>query len=1291
MKKRKNNLGRGNLIAMLFILIGLMVFVIATAPVWVGSGVDYHANEDSPYTHNLSVNITGFNNDVSFAIDTETNVNWTNISGSYLVTASSISSWIYISNASLGDLIINATNDSQTGFFIIPIQATNTTDDEFTGTNFEFRVNATNDIPVFTLDNNHSVSVTDDQNASLNISLVGTDEEGQYPLSYNVSFNDCSFAIWSDRNNTNCSLNYEMISISNTTSTFALKDMTYNDVGTYNLTVCVWDDINGSALPLYYDSNYVENKSYCLNRTFEIKASLIINASDCEGRNWTEGNTLNCVINITTIAATDEVELVSYASFINDGGAPYNISWFYPFNTINATDFLISLNITIPSLSKRHVGNWSINFSADDASLTEIPRPVYETILFFVNYTESSVSLASISDLTGNDALYLNYSFQINATDDDLLIWDDSIKKETFTFASNVSWVTISNSNAGDSLYNYRLGDVTVDHGYALANFGEGNYSVLINVTDGASNLDSDIFTIEILNDTAPEWDAGLSDPVNLELTENVSFYYNVTVNVTDIDNDPISFYYNNISAPFCSLTPGNFSSSTGIIDFTPLDCDVGYHNVTIIASDGKLNSSYSFNFTVANTNDAPSIITALGNQTATEAVSKTINLQIEDFDYLIPAGQSSFYDENLTINLTITNITAVVTPISFNFVGGVFAAELELFNATFTPDEDNVGIYNITINVSDVSGLYDVSYFVLNISRVNDNPNLTFIENQTTTSKRIFYLDVNATDEEDSPSLPESGVLNYTLNNLTVGGNFLIINLTTGIINVTMNESIAGFYEYNLSVIDSEGGIDWQIFSLSIHGTPNITIPNSSYIFDWDEYTQEQNLEFEVDYAVNNTNLTYSFYLDRIVYSNLTEYNYTNLSDELRNSTNYTWVDNNNYTWNFTPDYRDETYGLLKNFTLIVFNPEFPELNISKNWKVNVTHTNENISFSGTIPDKGPITIGSSVDVNLSEYFSDADYSDKAINQNINFSIVTKAGDTNNIATSSSFNGWILSLSSSVAATETISIVAYEYNSSNISIGNATSNEFEVEFIPPAVVEVPRSSSSTRTVLKHFSLKLIVPQDIILSDQNYIEVPFSLQNTGDIDLTGINLWSEVRYNNAFSDDIKILLEESYIQSLKIGQTENYTLRVYADTQRSGKYKISVFANVTSPKFSDWGDFFIDLKRVNESEAEQILLFVEQFITDNPECLELTEVFARAEEAFGSGDVYTALELAEEVTVACEDTIRANEQIRYSAKSFVERNFYYISFITLGIFFIGLIFYIYKRVRFNKYEEDYNI
>ena len=530
---------------------------------------------------------------------------------------------------------------------------------------------------------------------------------------------------------------------------------------------------------------------------------------------------------------------------------------------------------------------------------------------------------------------------------------------------------------------------------------------------------------------------------------------------------------------------------------------------------------------------------------------------------------------------------------------------------------------------------------------------------------------------------------LDFVIGDDFVNGDENIFNSTSGIFNLSLNSSYSGEYHINVTVNDSGSPekTDSQLFYLYIYGSPNITFPNENYLFNWSENSL-QNFNFEVDYDINNSILTYEFFLDDVVYywvnkSNGTkDFNYTNSS--LRGFGNFIWNSSVNLSFDYLSDYSDESYGMLKNFTLLVYNKNYSELNDSLSWKVNVTHVNENISFTPAIGKKGPVTVGSVIPVDLENYFNDSDYFDVYYNQKVNFSLET-VGAGGYVALGSSFSDWVLNLESSSAVTETVKINAYEWVD-NVSFRNVSSNDFEVEFIAP-VVKTSSGGSSSKTKLKYFSLRIIVPEDVIISDENYIEVPFGLENSGTFDLAGLNLTSTILYNNKFSDDIKINLEETYVDLLKSGERRNYTMKILADTSKSGRYKATIFANVSSPKFSDWADFFIDLKKTNDSEAEELLIFTEKIISDNPECLELTEVFRRAEEAFESGNKELAMNLAMEVSEACEDAISANEQIRYGVEGFVESNFYYIAFVTLIIFFIGFIVYVWKRVRFNKSEE----
>ncbi len=1277
---------------LLGIFIGMIVFIGAVD--WVGSDVVYSIDEDSPYYHNLSVNVTGFNSEITFDIDTQTDVNWTNASGSYLVPATTISDWLFIENSVTGNLSIDAEYDNQTGFFIVPIQASNASGDD-TITNFEFQIDAVNDLPNFT-NINSSYDFPQAQSGTYTINAI--DEEEHYPLNFNLTFldNNCTHAFGSGRaDNENCSLydfGFNLTGITSTSINFNFTNPGFNDVGTYWANFSV-TDFNGTCPHEYCNvSDYEKNKSsdnYILK--FNVYSSLTVNVTNCSGATVTEGDTFNCTINITTRGDEDALDFSSYAFFSANPSSPYdgaNRDWFYSSVSDNASNFFYSLPISITP-EKNEVGNWTINFTVLD---TLRSNSKVEQIEIFVNFSEAGVSLDPISNLT----LYTNGSFAVNAYDNDLLIWDADVKDEVLTFSSNTSWVT---AGLGvDSLgNNYSTSTISIDYSYALDNLGVGNYSVMINASDLVGNLDSEIFVVEVLNETAPEWNITLDNPVVLNLTEGSLFSYNVSVNVSDPEGDQINFYYINVSEEFCSLTSSNFNSSSGIINFIPTDCDVGFHNVSIVASDTKLNSSWIFVFNISNIVDAPSIASFSGynssgqfdltegfNFASEEGVRTNFTLVIDDYDFLIPEGQKTYYNESLDIDIIFTNSTgSVVDMFNFTFDSfGISNPERASYEANFTAGVEDVGNYTVFVNVSDFSGAVVNRSWSFNITESLDAPVLDIVYNASLTIHGNLNFSLNATDDEDD----FFGLnLNYSIAALDSGAPDLVAVGAQVEFNMSSNQSYGGLWTYNVSVNDSDGLSDWQLFYLSVYSYANLISPSQGFSFSVSENVSSI-LNFTINHSVGD-NLTYEFWIDNVScpFQNNSNCSYGNLT--FRESV-ASFGNGSSLNWSFVSSFLDESYDLEKNLTVRVYpNSSLLDSNqsdsvaVNFSFKLNVSHTNAPMR---KVADLGILQsdYNSNIEISLDEYFSDEDVTDSYYLQNVTFE--KSSGDGDIFVTHS--GGWTVQIGTTL---KTVHDGSFRISGSDNLTSDIT-ELIQVKFVEPTVVSVPTSGGGggSSTKLKFYSLRIIVPEDVIISDEDYIEIPFGLENTGTIDLSGIDLGSSVLYNNEFADDVKIDLGVSYLDSLKSGEKKDYTMRILADTDRSGRYKATISANISSPKFFDWGDFFIDLRRVNESEAEELLVFTEKIIADNPECLELTEVFRRAKEMFEAGNQDDAVILAEEVSAACEDAISANEQIRYRIEGFVERNFYYISFMTLSIFFIGFIAYVYKRVRFNRIAED---
>jgi hypothetical protein len=1257
----------------LLVLIGMIVFVVAVTPDWdpASHASPYWAFEDGLYLHNFTVNLSNYVDTMTFEILTSKNITW----NAEYVDYSEIQDWIYIENPDNGLLILNATNDDMSGNFTFHVLARDGTSSS--GEDFTFIINATNDAPVF-IDLNSSYDFPQGELTSYIISAI--DEEMHYPLDFNLTFFDCTHAPWSGRaEGENCSI--FNLSLGDSTSTNFSFNPTYNDVGTYWANFSV-SDSNAVCPHEYCDSSYTDNKSsevYTL--VFNVYPALSLNVTNCSGASIVEGETFDCTIEVTTVGASDELNFSSYGFFENSISQADDRTWFLEDFSDSAALNFYSLPVSVTP-GKGNVGNWTIGINVSGGGFTKS-----ENVYIYVDYNESLVFLDSVLD----KSIYADSNFSVVAYDQDLLIRDDSVKNEVLTLVSNVSWVV---PGVGVETSDHSTFTVQIDHDHVLNNLslGEDNYSVMLNVSDIFGNQDTEVFNIEILNDSAPVWEP-LSDPVILQLTEDSNFEYNVSVNVSD-PGETISFYYEAVGPELCSLDPTNFDSS-GMINFTPQDCDVGIHNISIIASNGKMNSSWDFVFNVSNIFDVPTINTLTGrngtgernlvegfNFTIPEGFTSNFSLVINDDDFLVL--QENYYNESIFVNVTFTNSSGGLVNL-FNFSFVEFANPLPQsvsYKANFTPDISKIGDYIVFINITDASGNSVNRTWNLTVDSVLQAPVLQEVGNFSLTFHDYLNFSLNATDNEDDfngLNLSYSVVgIDSLAPNLTVVGNEVFFNMSS-------NASMVGKWKYNASVIDNDSMIDSQEFYLFVYGNAFLVSPVEGVSFNFSENVSGI-LNFSVNHSIGD-NLTYEFWIDDVScsFQNNSDCSWGDFS--LREK--FSSVGNGSVlNWTFVPSFEDESYGWKKNLTIKVYpNSSFLSVNQSESvavnfsFKLNISHTNAPMRMIAPLVFLEG-NYGTNIDVDLSHYFADEDVDDSYWRQNVTF--VKSSGDPNIFL--SYISNWDAQVFTNLknAFTGYIDILG----SDNLTSG--TVPNVEVIFTEPSSGSSGSSSTTTvtKTVVKFYSIRIIVPEDVIISDENYIDVPFGLENTGTMDLRGIDLSSSVLYNNQFTDNVKINLGTNFVEGLSPGERKDFTMRIMADTHRSGRYKATLFANISSPKFSDWGDFFIDLRRINESEAEELLVFTEKLIADNPECLELTEVYRRAKAAFESGDEVEAIRLAEGVSSACEDAILANEQVRYKLEGFIERNMYYISFVTILIFFGGFIFYLYKRVKFNKSLED---
>ena len=1207
--------------------------------------------EDVLCTYNFSSNVTEIDaNDILTFGNTTENTTLTD----------------FTLDSSTGILSINITNSSKTGNKTIQLYVKDT---ESPNQQAILRVNITNvnDAPVFWGLENWTFNYSYLFEKIINV----TDEETNAPFVINITFLNCSVAEWSSRNCSNSSgrelFSSSSYSFNSTTGTLNISFTPLrNDVGSYIINFSVMDN---SSLG---NKTTIQLVNFTISNINEAPYFLYVCNNE---RNATEGSEFLCRVNVTDI---DETKNITFSA---------NYSWFKFNGTTSsiAVNCNISTNYNASSIvnftaTDAEAGNWSINITVTD---TGSPQKRNSTVFwFFINNTEDNVSLQEIA----NQTIYENKTIYVNATDNDLLVVQKNIKNETLTFFSNASWVSISTYLAPSGV-NYTTAKIDISYDYALSNFGAGNYTVKINVTDSSGNKAERNLTIQILGDNAPVWNETLSSI--FIIYENNNTHLNFSQNVTDTDGDGIAFSFSNDSA-FLSFN----ISTIGIINFTAKDEDVGYHNITINASDGKLVSRKSFNFTVYNVNDvvflAESILADNASVSGLQVNAQEDNytklyLYAYDDDFKIPLRQRAFYNESLNMTTSIAGINT--TLFKFFLVSsptGDTGSNLSIFEAVFTPHKSDIGSYNITINVTDLSNSSSPIQFNLTVTEVGHTPRLMSLANQTFAVNRNFYYRINATDTEDGAS-NTTGNANLTFSyNFTFGNNIFnssMFNSTSGEVNITFNSSQGRKYKINISVNDTDGGINSAEFWLFIYDYPNVSSPSESSEFRLTENTTS-NLTFNINHSIGD-NLTYLFYI------------YSSDSNALRYNASY-YGNGTNLTWQFTPNFTDETYGIA-NLTLIVY-PDTGNLvngtNLStvKNWSINISHANSPLAFSGNIGGADSTISGSSPqEVILSEHFSDIDASDHYYNQTIGFTYVllNSSGGAISVGITNWTNGATpkINFSASSTGTANYSLIAYEYNTSNTSqiIGNATSNNFSVEL---TVTETATPSTgggggggglATQPIL----LKIILPGPLSAYKKDKILLPIALSNEGKIELNDINLTAVIAKNGTVRKDINLFLDKDYFKTLKVGAKENALLTIMTNAEEPGLYEITINASVKNPKYSDWGKLYLTVKEANKTEVLETIVFTEEFIAENPECVEIKELINEARKYFEAEDYSTALEKSNEALEACKYAI---SQVNLPRKKEEGENglLLYLGLSILISIAIGILYYIYKRSKFKK-------
>lgn len=1297
----------------ILLLVGIMILVsvvliLSLPPTFTDSRTSSYFSEGDNFEYNVSKNVTDPENDtLTFYIDF--------VNSSYHDSKDpSDYAWIQI-NETNGMLTFNASNDNETGEYNLTIRVQDP-DPSGTFDLFFYFINATNDAPNFTqIQSEYNMS----QAVQSIFDIIGEDEatENHYPLFYNLTFVNCTLANYSTR--TNCTLLDINNSYSNTTGRIVYTPVK-NDVGSYTVNISVMDNAeNFTCITGYCDPSYSNNLTTYYDQliTFNVLSNVEINASNCQDKIFQENETGSCNITVYSTGSDDGLNLSSIAYFRNYAATPYNITWFYPNSTTTSSNYVVEFEVNITPL-KREVGNWTINFSAYDVSYDENTT---EQIYIYVNRSYNDApEISTIS----NQIIPKNYFTEVdfNSFDDDLLILDANEANGGYDEILSFVWTAYNQSDLSQqmSLSNFTISIInmpvsgtnrTVARIGIKGNDSEvGDYTINISVSDKDGANDYRLFNLTIIDNSPPQWNANLND--TLIGFEDSEFYYNVSLNVTDSDNDVLTFS-SSIDNSFPSFSMG----SDGVMNFTPNDFDVGYHLVTVNVTDGYFTNITTFNFTINNINDSLvidkpiiNIINGsvdLGSNITTAEDNRTVvELWVYDDDYNIPSAfKSYFYEENITLNLSIAGPNNYL----FNFLKDIsypngVVTNASRFTATFTPNKSDVGAYYINLTAFDQNYANDTLQFNLTIIELDHAP-IIYMENFTLFINNSLYHQINAYDFESGNS-SEPNVTNFTFGYTFISGNDFIngdetiFNTTNGILNYSFNDSDGGLYNINISVSDGTGQNTSDNFYIYVYDYPNLNYPDTNTTFYMTENVSTL-LNFSVNHSVLN-NLTYRFYI-------------TNFSGDyiLKYVTNY-YGNGSILDWNYTPDYLTETSNLT-NYSYLRLVSYLSDSNLANNSQYNLTvdfnvsinHTNSPLTFDNDIGGVTKNVSGDSpVVLTLSQYFNDSDALDPLHFQTIGFVLNTyNISDPNATLGSMSYNltNWtngsspLLTFYSTVASLGNYTVTGFEMNESNSSqvISNVTSNYFIVDLIisddTPVIIIVPVPSSggggATKKEGKPYAFKLVTPGKISVFEQNKVVVPFNVTNTGKQSFKDIELTAFAYVNGDIESQIETVLSQDTIESLAVGDTESLTLDVVFNGVSTENLEILINATSRDPKYSDFGKILVVFDELQKSKAGDYILFVEEFIVENPECAEITEIVNEAKTLLDSGEYEKAISKAEEAVNACKRSIAQVNIPKSKVGGLNKIRDYFILAVFVSIV-LGLLYYIITGWYFRRANRE---